>query len=186
MGDSANVAASASTTSQPSQTNYGGMGMSGLGGLTSAYASYTAGQYNKKVQGQNAWLAQQQADQALQRGAFDANRITGRQRLLQGAQRSAMAGQGVVAGAGTGGAVITSGEAAATSDANMIRLNAIREAYGYQVRSAGAAAAGEMAAREGTMGALANTFNTLSEEQLQADPYFAGMRGRGVSMSTSF
>lgn len=184
MGDSGQTTAAASTpaASQPAQNNGVAMGATAIGGLTSAYAQYSAGQYNKKIGRINAELARTQGSQAEQAGALAANRLEGRERLVEGADAASAAAGNTVVGAGTNRAVIESNRSATAMDRYMIELNARREAYGYRVRATGDEMSADMAGRTGDMGAASTLINTAADEWLESDSSYQGHRGGSLNL----
>ena len=71
------------------------------GGIANASASYQGGNANQDIDRSNADLQRIQADQAIAQGNQDENREDIKASKLQGTQRAAFSGQGVVANAGT-------------------------------------------------------------------------------------
>lgn len=139
---------SAGTTASASSVNYGSAIQAGAG-LYAAYAQNEAGKYNSDAAEINASLADRQKRQALKAGGFAVNRAELKERLVEGADRAAAAGSGVLAGSGSNRAVIESNRAASHMDEAMIAMNARREAYGYAVRAQAFRQAGDLAEVEG-------------------------------------
>jgi hypothetical protein len=192
MSDSANVSASAaandeSTNSTPMPTNPGGngiaMAMTAAGGVTSALAQLSAGKTNQAIARANASVAESKAEEATNAGEFAANKAIERGRQLEGVQRAAFAGQGVVAGAGTAGLVQKDTEQVSAVNAEMIKRNAAREALGLTTQAKTDIMQGDAAAAQGRMGAVSTLLNTGSQEWLESDPDYGGFRGRGINFT---
>lgn len=188
MGDAPDTEAgagydsTAETTATATSGNGAAQGVTALGGATSAFAAYTSAQYNKRVARQNAALARMQAVQAVQAGEYAKNRVALRERMIEGQQSGAAAAGNTLVGAGSNATARTASQGASAMDQYLIELNARREAYGFQVKAAADSAAGRMSQQEGTMGITETLLNTGSQEMLEADPNYAGFRGRGVGM----
>ncbi len=104
------------------------------GGMQAA-SSYSEGQATKMVANQNAKYANLQAEEALRIGEQDAGR-----RMLQGGQdaSSAMAkaaAQGIRVDTGSAAATQEDIKRAAIMDAQTIRTNAAKQAWGYGVEA---------------------------------------------------
>lgn len=170
--------------SDPANTyRVGSLGLTAVGGLTKAYAQYAAGEANASIDRYNASLDRIQEQQALEKGAEEANVQEEKGAILAGAQRGAQAGGGVVAGAGTGGAVIASSAATTQQNEFMDRLNAMRAAYGFEARASIDDTEADIAKRGGTQAAIGTFINTASQENLYADPNYR-QRSSGFGSGT--
>lgn len=118
MGDTASIAASAQA----------------VGGGAEAYGQLQAGRFNSKVDRFNAKIAGLQAQDSLRRG--EAAVATHRDQVirLKGAQRAALAAQGVVVDQDTAGEILADTDTQAKRDEQMIRTNAALEAWGFRVQ----------------------------------------------------
>lgn len=180
MGDTAAVSASASTaptasaTAMPAAQNPGtdwlGISATAVGGARTAYSQFGAGRTNNSIANANARIAEVQADEAKNAGQFAASQTATKARLMEGEQRAGQAGQGVVAGVGTGGVVTAQTEAASQMDELMIRRDAARRALGYQIQAGGDRIQGEMAKQKGDEDAMGTLLNTGAKEWLMSDP----------------
>lgn len=130
-----------------------GAGMQGVGSLMSAYGQYEAGQANAAILRMNAAYARTQSAQAMESGEYRAGIADLKETQIAGSQATSFAGQGVVSGAGSAGTVVQSGEAVSMAEKAMIRLNAQRQAYGYEVAASNDDFQADMAKRQGIMGA---------------------------------
>lgn len=147
--------------------------MTAISGAGNAFSQYEAGQSNKAIDRFNAANSRIQAEQASQAGATEQARAGIKEGILRGAQTSAFAGQGVIAGAGTARAVVAGGEAVSEMDKLMIGINARRQAYGYKVQAAGESFAADQAARLGTeraLAGLAETGATVTSKYMDKHP----------------
>ena len=124
-----------------------GLGIAGL--VTSAVSQHKAANAQEaagqaladvsesqaKLQDFNAQVADEQAQDSIQRGAEQESRLRTQIRGTIGAQRNAVAGGNVDVGFGS--AVDVQGDAAYLGelDAQTIKTNAMREAWGYQVQA---------------------------------------------------
>jgi hypothetical protein len=99
-------------------------------------AARRQGEYQSKVFGIDADLAERQADDAIARG-HEAELRAGRQgKQIIGAQRAAYAASGVDVSSGTPAAVEADTQALSELDALTIKNNAALEAWGYRVQAA--------------------------------------------------
>jgi len=126
-----------------------------LGGLLEANSKYQAGKQESYLLGYQARQGRRIARDVLVRGQLNAQRIREQGALIEGAQQTAYAGQGVALGAG--GAP----EAAAADTARIVALdvltelnNAAREAWGLRVRAESDSYQGRIAKYAGKQGAL--------------------------------
>lgn len=136
-----------------------GMGavvMMGVGAGMSAGAASSAGRYNKKIADQNAYVAELQAADALDRGREDENLMRERIRSAIGSSRVAYASQGVDVAIGSAVDLQAAIASAGEKDALTIRNNAAREAWGYRVQAVNQRSQGKLAQFQGDMQA-ANT-----------------------------
>lgn len=174
------------TYNQTTTRNPGGNGvaqtLTAFGGIGKIFDTMYQGQANARIAGDNAIIAKQQAQEALEAGEFDANRVQDRAARLVGTERGAMAGQGVIAGAGTGANVLSTTSQAGAMDALMIKRNAARQALGYDIKAGGDEMAGRLASATSKQEMVSTFLNTGSQEWLEGDPNYGGFRGRGVSL----
>jgi hypothetical protein len=101
-----------------------------------AYTSYTsersAGRLEKTASDINAATLRRQAQDAIKRGDEGAGRVRRDASMIKGEQRAAYAGQGVDVGSGTAAAIQTETDVVGELDAQTIKNNAWREAWGLQ------------------------------------------------------
>jgi len=137
---------------------------SAMGQYRQAGAITEQGQYAAQAALQNATLAKAQATDATTRGAYAESLQRQGTRQLIGSQRAALAAQGVDIGSGTALDVQSSTAYLGELDALMVRNNAAREAWGYQVEAGGYTQQAQMAkaqAENTAAGMRGQAFNTL-------------------------
>ena len=103
-----------------------------LGTAQRAGAEREAGELNKKIARRNADLARIQERAALERGEREANRVRTQQQQVIGAQRAALAAQGIFVDTGTAANLQEDTRRVAEEDIIRIRNNARMEAWGYK------------------------------------------------------
>lgn len=120
-----------------------GMGTSALGGLVSAYGQLKAGDASQKMYQYKAGLAQinqtlatQNADYTRKVGEVQAGESGMRSRFQMGKIVTGQAGSGIDINSGTGVNVRQGQTLIAQEDQSIIRANAARKAYGYDVEAA--------------------------------------------------
>lgn len=128
--------------------------MTALSGASQAYSSHEAGNTNRAIDRFNAANDRVAAQQTLQSAGSAMARQDIKANILQGEQRSAFAGQGVLANAGTARAVVAGSQAVSEMDKLMIGINARRAATGHLQRAAYEDFQGDRAAAMGNERAL--------------------------------
>jgi len=134
--------------------------------------------YQKTMFDINASQAELQADDAIRRGDKDAQKATLQGRQTIGAQRAALAAQGIEVDSGTALELQADTRVAAAQDAMTIRNNAWREAWGFKAEALNASLQGRMSTIAGN--ARANA--TMTTGGIQAFNQF----GNGLSNSGAF
>jgi len=120
------------------------MGFMGAGAAAQTVSSYYGAKSQQQMLSLQADMQERQAQSTLLAGerAEQTSRLS--TAGLKGAQRAAMAANGVDLGEGSAARVLTSTDVMGESDAETIRANAIRQAFGYRIDATlrrGAAAA---------------------------------------------
>lgn len=110
-----------------------------------AKAAEQMGDYEAQLYGMNAEFAELQAEDAIARGRESEFRSRAGTRQLVGAQRVALAAQGISLDTGSPADVIENDMMLGELDALTIRNNARREAWGFQAQAAQYRAHGDMA-----------------------------------------
>ena len=115
-----------------------------------AYGQIQKGQAESDMQNYNANIATQRADEANQTGVAQADLQRDKVRQIEGQQTSQMGGSGAIAGSGTFGNVLDQTAKFGELDAQTIRSNAMKQAWGLQTQAVGDELAGSYA-RQGAM-----------------------------------
>lgn len=118
-------------------------------GAAGAVSEYRTGEQNQRIANMNAGLADQQAKDAIARGTVAELQLRRNTRRLIGSQRASAAASGVVVDSGTAGAIVSDTQMLAEQDAETIRNNAAREAWGYKVQAQDYRYKGQLAMKEG-------------------------------------
>ena len=117
-----------------------GTALSAAGTVQQGQAQAANARYQAQISANNAALAQFYADDAIARGAEEADLQSERARAIAGQQTAALAASGIDVQSGTALGVLGDTAEAAEIDRLTIRDNAAREAYRYQVDAANAQA----------------------------------------------
>jgi hypothetical protein len=111
-------------------------GASSFAGANSQSEAIKAqGQYQSNQLDFNAKLSDIQAKNALDRGSKNATSLKRRAKVLAGSQRAAAAAQGIEVGSGSAADIQADTATFSNQDAQEIRNNAWREAWGYNVEA---------------------------------------------------
>lgn len=145
-------------------------------GAFGAKTSYDQGKFQEKVMKNNALSAKYAADDALARGAVEEGQARDRARAVMGAQRAALAANGLDATTGTGSQLLTDTAGMAEFDALTVRNNAMKQAYGLNVQSTNLLAEGRAAKVAGTNAAIGSLLTAGSQA---ASIYGAGAKPSG-------
>lgn len=122
-----------------------------VSGAMQANAENEAGKDNQAIAEWNASVAIMQSADALERGRTAEGRQRVQTRQLQGAQRAALAAQGIEINDATdsAGQIQLDTQRQGELDALTIRNNAFREAWGFQVEAQNQTQQGELARKRG-------------------------------------
>lgn len=104
----------------------------GAGLASSTVGAYYAAQSQKDALNLRADLNERTAQQVLQAGQREEQRSRLATARLKGSQRAGMAANGVDLGVGTAADILTSTDLLGEVDAQTIRSNAVRNAWGYR------------------------------------------------------
>lgn len=107
----------------------------GLGAGLTARSQMAEGRYAAQAAGANARMAELQAEDALRRGDIEAMRQRQATRGLIGSQRAALAAQGIDLTSGSAMELQEDAAALGAQDAETIRANAWREAWGFRAEA---------------------------------------------------
>lgn len=117
----------------------------GVQGFNQARASSAEGAYQKQIYDSNAQIAEIQAQDAIDRGNKDAKELKKQGKRLIGAQRAALAAQGIEVNDADALALQMDTAGSTAQDALKIKNNAWREAWGFRVQGANYRSQGELA-----------------------------------------
>lgn len=129
----------------------------GAGTAVSVYGQIAAAQANKKINEYNAKMLDAQATDAIARGEEAVGQVQREARQLTGAQRTALAGQGITLDSETAQAIQADTAATSIRNVRTVRSNALREAWGFKAQARGARQAGGYAYQ----GAMINSAGSL-------------------------
>jgi hypothetical protein len=158
-------------------------GASISGAISQAEAQRAQGDYQKKQGEINAMLAENRADEALDRGRGEANTARRKGNAMAASQKVAMAAQGLDVGAGSGAdEVLQSTQDLSAVEQMNIKTNAWREAWGFRVDAINSRAEGNMANNAGKSAAK----QTLIAGGMQAASYgMSGFKGQDKKKPTT-
>ncbi len=142
------------TGAQTSGASYGmaasntvGAAGSLAGAISSAGAMRAQGEYQRQQYEFNARIAELQAQDAMDRGDKEASHIRKKGNQIQGAQRAALAAQGIDISSGSALDVQVDTDSAIRQDMIQTRNNAWREAWGFRAQALGYQNEGVLAQR---------------------------------------
>jgi hypothetical protein len=117
-------------------TSIAGAGGGLYGAIKSGNAAKDQAEFMYAQALQNTAYAEQQADDAYDRGNDIANRIASQGRQIVGAQRAGTAAQGIDISSGTAAELQAEAAKFSSEDAFRARVNAANEAFGYRTQAA--------------------------------------------------
>lgn len=165
-----------------------GGGSSLLSAYQQSQALKAQAQYTKDQNDTNARLADMQADDAIRRGNTEANKAVRQGDQMVSEQRAASAAQGIDINTGSAGDIQTETTALSQQDAEIMKNNAWREAWGFKTQAIDARNQGNLALVAGN-NAARNTMLTGGLQALsqfgQAAGYAAKGAKTGATSSTS-
>lgn len=118
-----------------------------MGAMEAAAAKQREAEYNAQV-------ADMKAKDAINRGNIEAEAQRTKASKVSGAQRAAMGASGAVVDSGSFGDILLDTATTGEKDAQTVRTNALREAWGYESQSESFKLQGETAATEGQYAAM--------------------------------
>jgi hypothetical protein len=134
------------------------------GERNAATAAVQQGNYESSIYGQNADIAEMQAQDAIARGREAELRQGMQTKQLVGSQRASLAASGIDPNIGSGAEIQADTNLLGTLDALTIRNNAAREAWGYNVNATqlrGQAALAKRAGQNTAAGLRNQSWTTL-------------------------
>ena len=142
-------------------------------------AANKAAEYNAQIQERNAQIADIQAKDATARGAIEEKQYRLKLKQLQGSQRAAAAGSGVLVDTGSPFDVLNDTVSYGELDALTIRRNAAVEAWGYRNQGVGYRQQASLSRSQKGSAALATT-STLLTGASRLSSQFANYKIAGV------
>lgn len=149
-----------------------------VGAYTTAQSQKAQNEYMEDVERNNAAMAKNQRDDAIMRGGEEANRVQREAERMRGTQVARLASNGLDISSGTPLAILEDSMFFGQQDANTVRNNAAREAWGYDVQGQNARASAGMY----SMAAKANNPGRAAGLSLLSS---AGQFSRGGITTTS-
>ena len=138
-------------------------GASLLGAGASAYSQYQQGQFAKEMGERNAQVQDAKALEAVRMGSVAEERQRAITRQTMGAQRAAMAGTGLEVDSGSFGDILADTAKFGELDAQTVRTNALKEAWGLQTDALDSRIQGRMAGKAVTMNAAGTLLSGASQ-----------------------
>lgn len=154
----------------------GGTALSATGQVKAGNAAERAGAAAADREIYNSRVAELLSADALARGFDEESRFRTQVRTLIGSQRAAFAGQNVDVGSGSAADVQADAAYLGELDAQTIRLNAAREAWGYQVEAEDRRMAADVARKGGQAAASAGRWGAAA----------TGLSGAGSLLLTAY
>lgn len=137
-----------------------GIALQGFGAGFSAMGNMQAGRYAKQAADYNASVSEAQAVDAEKRGEVAVSRQRAITRGVIGAQRAAMAAQGQDPASGSALDVQLDAAYLGEIDAQTLRTNSQREAWGFRVQAQDSRVRGQIAQAEGQSRAVGTILGT--------------------------
>lgn len=129
------------------------------GQIQSGIAAKKMGNYEYEIAQKNAAMDRNAAQDAIQRGRIEEQRQYRRMAQLQGAQRAAMAANGIDTEFGSALDIQVDTKKIGWEDAATIRENAIREAKGFEINAWNQEASGRAAKAKGQNAFVGSLFD---------------------------
>jgi hypothetical protein len=173
-------AAQAAATAQTLQV--GGAAIQVIGAISSAFSSRLALKGAQQIAEINAGVAERAAQQELSRGQDLVAQATERAGQVKGAQRAAMAANGIDLGVGSAAEILTSTDLAKERDMQTIEANAVRAAWGHRMNATSLTnqARADAAGADSVSPLLAGTSSLLSSAGQIAGSWYS-MNKTGVA-----
>jgi hypothetical protein len=144
------------------------------------FGKVKAGKQAKKIGEFNAKVAEAQADDAEERGRFEEDRFRTQLKVLKGKNRAGYAGQSVKVDTGSAVDVAADIDFLGEIDAQTIRANAAREAWGHRVQAQNSLMGASQAATQAYFGAGASILGGAGSLALTA----YGMRNPAATQAS--
>jgi hypothetical protein len=140
---------------------------------TAAYGAYAANESGKAQQDlatRNARLLEQSAASEIEAGNEEANALRMRTRKLIGAQKAALAGQGVNVGSEVAGDLRDDALGMSMMDEQRIRKNAFRSAWNINTQASNQRLSGQYARRAGQNQAIGTVLGGIGDASMYYKP----------------
>lgn len=159
----------------------GGVATSTIGSYYAAKGQRTALKLQARIAEVNARIAEGQARDALQRGERQEQAARMGAAQLRSSQRAAMGSSGIDLGSETAAAILTSTDYLTEVEADTIKANALREAWGFRMDAGQSRSEAAMAraARKG-ISPLGDAASTLITGAAQVAGSYAAFRQSGA------
>lgn len=161
-----------------------GMAFMAVAGAAQAHGERQSGIYANKVAKQNAGALEAQADDARTRGAIAEDRHRMQVRQFMGRQRAQLGGSGTVLDQGTALDMQVDSARMGELDALMIRNNAAREAWGFNVNAWSTRTQGKLdnwASKQKAMGTLLGTGASMAGMYAMGGGFGGGTKLSGTA-----
>lgn len=152
-------------------------GVSAVGGLATAYSMNQQAKAQAKMEGRNAVMAQDAANDAVERGEEDLKRHFYKVGQLRGAQRAALAANGVDVDFGSAADLQVDTTLLAQADATTIYENAQREADSYRISAGNYQASAATAKAKGRSALVGGAFDA-GRSILGGAQQFSGLKSK--------
>ena len=161
----------------------GGAVVAAIGAVSSAMSQRLALKGAAEIAEINAGIAERAAQQEMARGQEVIAQATERAGQVKGAQRAAMAANGIDLGEGSAAEVLTSTDLAKEHDMQVIQANAVRAAWGHRMSatSLGNQARADRAGAGSISPLVAGTSSLLSSAGQIAGSWYS-MNKNGISL----
>ena len=159
----------------------GGVATSTVGSYYAAKGQKTALKLQARIAEVNAKIAEGQSRDALQRGERQEQGTRMGAAQLRSSQRAAMGSSGIDLGSETAAAVLTSTDYLTEVEANTIKANALREAWGFRMDAGQSRSEASMArATARGISPAGEAFSTLMTGAAQVAGSYAGFKESGA------
>jgi len=134
-----------------------------LGGVMTAKSQKDQGDFTEAMGKRNAQTEQAKADEAIRIGAIDEERQRTQTKQIMGEQRAGMASTGLEVDSGSFGDILADTAKFGELDAQTIRANALKDAWGFKGEATNSLLQGSMAGRAGSMNAAGTLLSSASQ-----------------------
>ena len=160
-----------------------GTAVAAAGSIVSGVNQNQQAKYQAKIATQNAALDRKAAQDAMERGSIEEARQYRKTSQVLGAQRAALAANGLDTTFGSAADIQTDTETLGWEDAQTIRNNAVREATGFEISASnnvGKAASSRAAGKAALIGGFFDAGSTILSGASQVKKLKAQSAGAGA------